>query len=404
MIEIEFSDFYITNVCNLNCTDCNRFNNFTFKGHERWADYAAEYAKWAKIVNIKHLVILGGEPMLNPDFLLWVDGLMGLWPNAHVEILTNGTQFARWPELYDRLLKPNLSIRMSAHSAEVMNYSKDGIDSFFKSPYNKVDIYSNDLGNGYELTATDMQWAIKYEQIKNTEWPSCPSRADFGMLAEEIRSVCQDKFGFSQNWGLVDNSKWANQYDSIRANDWPDCNTPDDFYLLPESIQFECKEVFNFYPQPPKPMGFKIIDANGVILTVLDSYKFYETMLKHEGNTVKFHSSDGMLAHSNCCFTQVQWQCFQFARGRLWKCGPVVVFNDFIQQFAVDATQDQIDMVTGYEPGNPNWEIEKVEQFVDNLKYKIDACSLCPENIETTAPTNAGFKKIKILDHRYFGS
>ena len=32
-------EFYITNVCNIACPQCNRFNNWNFKGHQIWKDY-----------------------------------------------------------------------------------------------------------------------------------------------------------------------------------------------------------------------------------------------------------------------------------------------------------------------------------------------------------------------------
>jgi hypothetical protein len=35
---LSYAEFYITHVCNLNCPDCNRFNNYAFKGHQRWDD------------------------------------------------------------------------------------------------------------------------------------------------------------------------------------------------------------------------------------------------------------------------------------------------------------------------------------------------------------------------------
>jgi organic radical activating enzyme len=405
MIEIEFADFYITNVCNLNCTDCNRFNNFTFKGHERWADYSAEYTKWAAIVDIKHIVILGGEPMLNPDFLLWVDGIMGLWPTSKVEILTNGTQFSRWPELYDRLKNTRLSVRMSAHSNEVMQNAQIGIDQFLIAPYVKSSAnFVDDVSNSISPEAIASRWVTKYKQIKLADWPTCNFRSDFKLLPLAIQDECKELFSFDEKWGAVSHDAWIEKYNAIKGDSWPDCNSPDEFKNLPQSIQDECLTSFNFAPPKPISDGYKITDANGVSLLVMDSYKFYDTMLKQVGQTVKFQTGNGRIAHSNCCFTSVEWQAYQFARGRLWKCGPVAVFDEFSAQFAVDATTEQMAVATSYEPGNPNWEIAKIKKFINDLLYEIPACSLCPENAMPAGnPTNAGFKKIKILDHRYAG-
>jgi hypothetical protein len=84
-------EFYITNVCNLTCRGCNRFNNLNFKGHQRWADHASAYESWSKRLDLPRITIIGGEPTLNPDLELWASNLRRLWPEAVIMIQTNGT-------------------------------------------------------------------------------------------------------------------------------------------------------------------------------------------------------------------------------------------------------------------------------------------------------------------------
>lgn len=97
-------EFYITNVCNLACENCNRFNNYDFTGWQRWSDYEAEYTEWSKKIRLQRITILGGEPLLNPSICDWVDGINALWKKS-VQILTNGTRLNHVPGLYDRLVK-----------------------------------------------------------------------------------------------------------------------------------------------------------------------------------------------------------------------------------------------------------------------------------------------------------
>lgn len=96
-------EFYITNVCNLTCLNCNRFNNYDFKGWQRWSDYQSKYELWATHVRLQRVTILGGEPLLNPSLLDWVDGINTLWGKS-VQVLTNGTRLNHVPDLYDRLI------------------------------------------------------------------------------------------------------------------------------------------------------------------------------------------------------------------------------------------------------------------------------------------------------------
>lgn len=95
-------EFYITNVCNLTCTDCNRFNNHDFRGWQRWSDYASDYSRWAQNVRLQRVTILGGEPLLNPTIVEWIRGINGLWGKV-VQVLTNGTRLNMVPGLYDAL-------------------------------------------------------------------------------------------------------------------------------------------------------------------------------------------------------------------------------------------------------------------------------------------------------------
>ena len=103
-ILIDRLEFYITNVCNLTCDDCNRYNNYHFRGWTAWDDYAEDLELWARYIDIRQLVILGGEPLMNRDIVKWITGLSRLWPDHDgVQVLTNGTRIDRVRGLYQAL-------------------------------------------------------------------------------------------------------------------------------------------------------------------------------------------------------------------------------------------------------------------------------------------------------------
>ena len=86
-------EFYITNVCNLTCSGCNRYNNYKFSGFWPWAEAEPVLRKWAKYIDVKHPVILGGEPLLHPDIVKWINGLREIFPNySGVQVQSNGTR------------------------------------------------------------------------------------------------------------------------------------------------------------------------------------------------------------------------------------------------------------------------------------------------------------------------
>jgi organic radical activating enzyme len=86
-------EVYITNVCNLSCRGCNRYNNYNFKGHQLWDDYADDFELWATKIDADLISIIGGEPTLNPDLEKWCINLRRLWPNTEIMIASNGTYF-----------------------------------------------------------------------------------------------------------------------------------------------------------------------------------------------------------------------------------------------------------------------------------------------------------------------
>jgi len=129
---------HITNVCNLTCDGCNRYNNFPFKGWQRWSDYAEDYQKWGKIFQLKeHLTIMGGEPLLNADITKWVRGIGSAF-DVPIQIRTNGTYLTQTKGLYDALAEPRPSgggrnyIVISLHNKNDFPDIKKSIFSFLQ--------------------------------------------------------------------------------------------------------------------------------------------------------------------------------------------------------------------------------------------------------------------------------
>ncbi len=109
-----YIEFYITNICNLDCSDCRSFNNFDFTGHYEF-DFDL-YRSWADKINLTSYVLLGGEPLLHPNFKSWVEGTRKLWPNAWAKIDTNGTQIGRIKNLHQLLVDNEYFLCVNIHN------------------------------------------------------------------------------------------------------------------------------------------------------------------------------------------------------------------------------------------------------------------------------------------------
>lgn len=140
-------EFYVTNVCNLTCTHCNRFNNYKFKGFQRWSDYEQTYNEWGNLVDINHVSILGGEPLLNPDIINWCAGLKKSFNVTDVEILTNGHRLNYVPGLYEAACKTRILFWVTLHHINEKDFIFGEVEKFLKHPITIKQV-------------TETQWAL----------------------------------------------------------------------------------------------------------------------------------------------------------------------------------------------------------------------------------------------------
>jgi organic radical activating enzyme len=153
-ILIDRLEFYITNVCNLTCSGCNRYNNYKFAGHWTWADAEPVLTQWAEKIDIRHPVILGGEPLLNPDIVKWIKGVRRLWPNhSGVQVQSNGTRLDLINGLYNVIDVDNW-IGISLHSIEHKEPLFARIRNFLKHPIIETENPNDPIGSRWQFVDT----------------------------------------------------------------------------------------------------------------------------------------------------------------------------------------------------------------------------------------------------------
>ena len=166
-VHLDKIEFYVTNVCNLTCNNCNRFNNHNFKGFQRWADVEPLMEEWAKYIDFNHGVIIGGEPLLNSSIVEWIKGINRIWGHG-VQILSNGTRLHKVKDLYP-LLKNNTKIRganvlgISWHNAETIDVMFEEIHSFLQGNITHR--------TGRDQTSTGADWEFEDDNgVKISVW------------------------------------------------------------------------------------------------------------------------------------------------------------------------------------------------------------------------------------------
>ena len=109
---------YITDSCSMSCQGCITSNNLALGGHLRLEDARQRMDVWARLVQVEHLYVIGGEPMSHPDLAAWITYLDKAFDSPRKTIVTNGhgidsrtQEVATWLEL-------GWDFEISSHSQE----------------------------------------------------------------------------------------------------------------------------------------------------------------------------------------------------------------------------------------------------------------------------------------------
>lgn len=313
---LNYVEIYITNVCNYSCTHCQSFNNFAFKGHQLWADYESEYRTLSSKITFDRIQIMGGEPTLNPDFDKWVNGISLLWPNAKLEIATNGTKLEKIDKSLYKILSKNKSMLwFTCHDISLYNsileFSQQFLDEIVT-----------------DTTNDNNSWKQTYDLLKDTTWPNCETIEQFENLPDDVKSQFNEKHRANHKYNLNTHSR-------------------------------------------------VLIDKNGVEIKIDWSQTFVASSIVIDQDRLKLaYNSDPVEAHNNCYFKT----CHQLNKGKLYKCPLVSVLPDFLKQFSVDIANADVSLANSYRPLTSLDSDTDIKMFIDAIADPITQCKFCPVN------------------------
>lgn len=333
---LHYAEVYITNVCNYSCTHCQSLNNFAFKGHQLWKDYREEYQSLSNLVDFERLQIIGGEPTLNPEFEIWVTEIANLWPNSKLEISTNGSRLDKLNDnIYQVLSKNKGVLWLTCHDITLYNTLLDFAKQFLDE--------------------------IVYDGIPDKD--------------------------STENWKV--------SYNTIKDPSWPDCDQIEQFDQLPKNIRKQFNEIHQRNPELYlKTVPRVLIDKNGVEIKLDWAQTFVSSAIEvvDQKQMKMKYNSNPVQAHENCYFKS----CHQLNKGKLYKCPLVSVLPDFLNQFAVDITDEDRITATNYIPLSRSDDDHTILNFVKNINQPISQCKFCPTKYDKHNFVGTD-KKIKIV-------
>ncbi len=332
MYTLDRAEFYITNVCNLNCPDCNHFNNFAFKGHEKWEEHQEDYKKWASLIDIKSTDIIGGEPMSNPDFLNWIYQLHKLWPKSKMSIWTNGYYLKRWPELLDIMndIDKDFRICIAGHN---------------------VDLFLDELS-----------------ELENWLGPIEEKSVDYDL------------------------DHWKKRYSQSRQISWPDCDRPEDFWNLPKDIQEECTKIHVIHPLQIFTTTYRT--KKNLTVEWFPNLYYYRSSLQYSQGQFQWFDSDPSKAYDACYFkTCPHFSRGKFYKCCV--TGVLPDFINQFETNTPDYAKKLIESYHPAESNWEQSRLQEFLDNIKYQK-PIEQCRLCPEQLVTGKPLRATEKKIKI--------
>jgi MoaA/NifB/PqqE/SkfB family radical SAM enzyme len=115
-------EVHIADHCNLNCKGCDHFSPIA---DEKYLDidiFNRDCKRIATLTKNKvHLIkLLGGEPLLHPQLIDFLDITRKYFPNSHIIILTNGILLLKQSnEFWETCKKNNISIHISKYPIKI---------------------------------------------------------------------------------------------------------------------------------------------------------------------------------------------------------------------------------------------------------------------------------------------
>jgi organic radical activating enzyme len=131
---LPFLETMITQVCNLSCQGCTNYSDLKHSGYTTWEDGRKQLESWLDRIDILDFGIIGGEPLINPEWRQWIRGVRCILPNSQIRFTTNGLLLDRAADLLDICQEVgNIVLKITVH------VDNDTLEQQIKQIYQSAD-------------------------------------------------------------------------------------------------------------------------------------------------------------------------------------------------------------------------------------------------------------------------
>jgi len=115
---INYFETHITEACNLKCRGCSHFSVFAKPKHKDLGEFDREFKRLSEIETIGTMRLMGGEPLLNPDFMEYFRIARHYFPDSYIVLVTNGLLGEKIVPHIRELAKLRVDVTMSNYHLE----------------------------------------------------------------------------------------------------------------------------------------------------------------------------------------------------------------------------------------------------------------------------------------------
>ena len=118
---IPYFETHITEACNLKCRGCSHFSVFAKPRHKSLVEFDNEFKRLAEIEEIGIIRLMGGEPLLNPNWMEYVRIARHYFPDSQISFVTNGILGYKLKPYKEELEDLNINVTISDYHLDKQN-------------------------------------------------------------------------------------------------------------------------------------------------------------------------------------------------------------------------------------------------------------------------------------------
>jgi len=158
-------EVHLAEHCNLNCAYCTHCSPIAQQGFANIEQFERDFIKLSKLTNgnIGYIKLMGGEPLLNPDIVRYMQIARNNIPKGTIEISTNGILLPQMKEDFWRACKANdIVVRISRYPIKL-----DGDKIFQAARKNSVNVLYDTVQ--HRAHRDDVFWIQKFDVRGNRD-------------------------------------------------------------------------------------------------------------------------------------------------------------------------------------------------------------------------------------------